>query len=203
MRVLASLLSPMRMVFLTLVAVAAWLGYRMAAPQQDAPTLVAVPKAAHSLGKPSSTISDPTEVFQKAFWKRPTANDHILHAERREWSDAHGVKQWQWFIAVQPSPELVKHLRDDNAFNLRRSKGLQPVENSPEWFRFKADGAEAFEAPRGTMQLSFRASDNVLYATDAGGGFHAGAPEPLPKTTRPMVSMGRLPTTHPPDPRNQ
>jgi hypothetical protein len=203
MRVIASLLSPMRLAFLTLVAVAAWLGYRVAAPEPVAPPTTSPQKVAVYLGKPTSTNSDPTEVFQKAFWKRPTANDHILHAERREWSDAHGVKQWQWFIAVQPSSELVKHLRDDNAFNLRRSKGLQPVENSPEWFRFKADGAQAFEAPRGKMQLIFRTSDNVLYATDAGGGSHAGAPEPLPKTTRPMVSMGRLPTTHPPDPRNQ
>lgn len=28
------------------------------------------------------------------------------------------LAKWQWFIVVQPSPELVKYLRDDNAFGL-------------------------------------------------------------------------------------
>ena len=30
------------------------------------------------------TNDDPQEVFQRAFWRRPTAEDRILHAERRE-----------------------------------------------------------------------------------------------------------------------
>jgi hypothetical protein len=31
------------------------------------------------------TLTDPTLVFQKAFWRRPESDDKILHAERREW----------------------------------------------------------------------------------------------------------------------
>jgi len=34
-----------------------------------------------------NTSTDPTLVFQKAFWRRPDSHDKILHAERREWSE--------------------------------------------------------------------------------------------------------------------
>lgn len=44
---------------------------------------------------PTTTLSDPVAVFQRAFWKRPAADDKILHAERREWSGADGVQKWQ------------------------------------------------------------------------------------------------------------
>jgi len=67
---------------------------------------------------PSHIVSDATEVFQKAFWKRPTSRDLIFDAECREWTDLEGIKKWQWFIVLEPSPDLVMHLRQDNAFNL-------------------------------------------------------------------------------------
>ena len=50
------------------------------------------------------------------------------------------------------------------------------------------------------MQLIFSKMDNTLYATDSGGGFQPGAPEP----TTPLLqtaSAGRLPTTPPPIPK--
>ena len=53
------------------------------------------------------TNDDPQEVFQRAFWRRPTADERILHAERREWvSEEDGVRRWQWFLAVEPSGAL-------------------------------------------------------------------------------------------------
>lgn len=33
-----------------------------------------------------TTITDPVKVFQAAFWRRPSAEDVILNAERREWN---------------------------------------------------------------------------------------------------------------------
>ena len=73
------------------------LGYYVLVPHH-AP--LELPAASPAYEPPTTTISDATEVFQKAFWKRPTAADKILNAERREWADADGVKRWQWFIAV-------------------------------------------------------------------------------------------------------
>ena len=33
---------------------------------------------------PTSTVTDEVEVFQKAFWKRPTPEDRILHARLKQ-----------------------------------------------------------------------------------------------------------------------
>ena len=178
-----------------LVILAAALSYHFAAPPESGHKTVAAAKAA----PPTTTSTEPVEIFQKAFWKRPTANDKILHAERREWADAGGVKKWQWFIAVQPSPELVKHLREDNAFNLVHATAADPIEGGPSWFSFDSKGADILQSPLGGMRLIFSQTGNVLYATDSGGGFHAGAPEaprPLPAT----VATSRLPLTPPPNP---
>jgi hypothetical protein len=145
---------------------------------------------------PTTTLTDSTTVFEKAFWKHPTADDHILHAERREWSDAAGVQKWQWFIAVQPSPQLVKHLRDDNAFNLVPATEAL-IDSAPSWF---ATGGKVLQSLQGNMRLIFNDKANTLYATDSGGGFKAGAPEPA-KNIPPTASVpSRLPPTPPPNP---
>lgn len=174
----------------------ACIGYHFAGPGEK-------PFVANSALKsalpPTTTLTNPVEVFQRAFWKRPTANDTILHAERREWKDEDGVKKWQWFIAVRPSPELVKHLRTDNAFNLVPGKEPQAVEHAPDWFVIKPGAVDVLKASMGGMQLMFSRKDNILYATDTGGGFHTGAPEvqrPVPV----QVATGRLPPTPPPNP---
>lgn len=149
---------------------------------------------------PASTAAveiDPAEVFRRAFWQRPSLGDKILHAERREWTDAAGLKRWQWFLVVEPSPELVKYLREDNAFGLvPGSAGLLESE-VPSWFVFKPDEFSIFQSPHAGMRLMFRKSDNVLYATDSGRGFSKGAPEPAKQAAPPSAS-GRLPTTPPP-----
>lgn len=140
---------------------------------------------------------DPAEVFRRAFWQPPGTGDKILHAERREWTDADGLKRWQWFLVVEPSPGLVKYLREDNAFGLvRGSAGLLDRE-APGWFVFKPDDFSMFRSPHSGMRLMFSKADNVLYATDSGRGFTKGAPEPARQAAPPSAS-GRLPTTPPP-----
>lgn len=140
---------------------------------------------------------DPAELFRRAFWQPPGTGDKILHAERRDWTDADGLKRWQWFLVVEPSPELVKYLREDNAFGLvRGSVGVLDPE-APSWFVFKPDEFSIFQSPHAGMRLMFSKTDNVLYATDSGRGFTKGAPEPV-RQAAPTTASGRLPTTPPP-----
>ena len=51
-----------------------------------------------------TTVEDKAAVFQRAFWRQAAAEDSVLHAERREWSDPTGhITHWQWFLAVEPA----------------------------------------------------------------------------------------------------
>lgn len=172
------------------------LGIYLASPGKVPPSLKPLPKPAAD--PPTSVLNDPVEIFQKAFWRRPTAGDKILHAERREWADVDGVKKWQWFIIVEPSPGLVKYLREDNAFSLAAAASVPVIKNSPTWFAIDYGDTEILQAPNGSMCLFFSKSKQLLHATDSGGGFHAGAPESAkPVATSPEVK-GRLPLTLPP-----
>jgi hypothetical protein len=147
---------------------------------------------------PDVTQTDPVKVFQQAFWKRPTEDDQILHAERREWLDRHGVSRWQWFIAVKPGPALIKHLREDNAFGLQKVRQPVAAVGAPAWF-VSAMPDEVLGSPTSCLTLAFDPS-GVVYATDQGGGFRAGAD--APGTTHApysSVSGGRLPVTMPPN----
>lgn len=167
---------------------------------------------------PDTTSTDNAAVFQKAFWRRPGEDDRILHAERREWRDGEGVSQWQWFLAVEPSPALVKHLREDNAFGLAPDKsGSAPdagpagsFHQAPAWFPAAADGFDVFHSPSGGLRLLFSKSANQLYATDSGHGFRPGAAGPASATearSRPVSGPGttlrRLPDSPPPNPPSQ
>ncbi|MDB6138511.1 MAG: hypothetical protein JWO94_1583 [Verrucomicrobiaceae bacterium] len=194
--------SPVTRYSLLCVAVAAlgWTGFHLAGPGSRPPvTTAAGGIAAKEARPPTSTETNPAEVFQRAFWSRPTADDTILHAERREWKDADGVNKWQWFIAVQPSPQLVRRLRTENAFNLVPAGEVPVLNKAPAWFSFGPADVDILKAPLGNMRLMFSKSGNVLYATDAGGGFHTGAPEVL-KPVPEHVATGRLPLTPPPNP---
>ena len=179
---------------LAAAAAIALIGYRAHRP--DGPDSARPPDP----NPPTATLTDPVEVFQKAFWKRPAATDKILHAERREWSDANGLTQWQWFIAVQPSPELVKHLREDNAFGLVPDTRMPELKAAPPWFPPTADAGEGLRSPSGSMLLWFRSSDGQLFATDAGGGFRPGAPAPGDAAAATALTTGRLPDGPPPNP---
>jgi hypothetical protein len=148
-------------------------------------------------GAPTKTVTDSAEIFKRAFWRRPGNDDQILHAERHEWSDAEGLLRWQWFLVVKASPELIKDLRDDNAFGLVPASSVSANPEAPDWFAFKPDEFSIYHSPQSGMRLMFSKTDNTLYATDSGRGFTKGAPEP-DKPIQQASAPGRLPTTPPP-----
>lgn len=129
---------------------------------------------------------DAPEIFRRAFWRRPGAQDRIIHAERRETHSSSSarssalakVERWQWFLAVHPSTELLAALRDPNTFGLAPVTTPRPWPDEPSppgWFP-AADslaGFEILQATDGGLTVLFRASDNLLYATDSGKGFAA------------------------------
>ena len=146
---------------------------------------------------PSTTITDPATVFQKALWKRPNSSDRIHHAERREWKDADAVSRWQWFLEVEPSPEIVRYLRDENAFGLKSRPTAELLPDAPTWFIRDTRDARILSAPGGGMQLIFTAGDARLFAMGSGGGFRPGAPEKPPALAQ-IPAAGRLPLESPP-----
>lgn len=185
---------------LALAAVMVFLGWRIAAPDRAAHDAGAQ-AAASRTPPPTSIFTDPTEVFQKAFWKRPNERDRILHAERREWADMTGLQRWQWFIKVDPSPELVQHLITDNAFSLAPRKEFRlPDATSPAWFPTTADKNTLLVSRSGSYILLWDKAANVICATDSGGGFRPGAPEKLKPEPESSVALGRLPNSPPPKP---
>lgn len=153
---------------------------------------------------PTRTVSDGPAIFKKAFWRDPSAADQIVNAERREWSDAEGVTRWQWFIEVNASPDLLKHLREDNPFGLRRTSATPLPEGLPPWFSYAPEEVEVLKSATGGLQMIFSKQNSRLLATSSGNGFQRGAPAPA--STRSTVTRqepvpGRLPTTPPPNPR--
>jgi hypothetical protein len=150
---------------------------------------------------PTATLTDQLKIFRSAFWRSPVAGDEILHAERREWSDQNGLDKWQWFLALRPSPELVKYVRDDNAFGLSETTTPAPVEGAPAWFAFDPDAVEVLRSSSSNLQFIFSGPDNTLYATSDGSAFQRGAAERSRPSPPAISSTGRLPLTPPPDPR--
>lgn len=148
------------------------------ATRWPSPAPVPVPApASPTAAPPTTTLLDPVAVFQRAFWQRPSAADRILHAERREWATAAGVQKWQWFLVVEPSPGLVKHLRDDNAFSLMSAATAPSIHSAPPWFTFPPEEFDVLIAPHGNLRLCFSRTQSLLYASDDGGGFLPGTPE--------------------------
>jgi len=158
-----------------------------------APGVVSGPEAtapvADSAPAPRASFT-PEEVFRRAFWRHPAPSDRLVHAERVEPVDAAGeVRSWRWFLAVHPGAELLAALRSPEAFGLRRiqsgSDGRAApfvVDAPPAWFPERVDPLawEVLQAPGGGMTVLYRASDNLLFATDRGRGF---APPARPLAT--------------------
>ena len=128
-------------------------------------------------GPPNLLSRDAEEIFKKALWRRPSPEDEILHAERHEWSDDEGVSRWQWFLVIEASPDLIKYLRDDNAFGLIPGRA-EPISEAPAWFAFNSADVSVLKAPDSGMRLMFSKSDNTVYAKASGLGFAKGAPAP-------------------------
>lgn len=187
-------------VLVLLVVLLAGSAWYLMAPRQDS----AADKVAAIAWKetpPNRVVTDPVAVFRRAFWRSPTAADQIVHAERHEWSDAEGVTKWQWFIEVKASPELLKYLREDNAFGLMASKLGKVSSEKPAWFNFKPSDVNVMSSPQANMQLIFKNQGNTLFATDFGLGFRRGAPEQPEVNSAPAAPMPkRLPPTAPPTP---
>jgi hypothetical protein len=149
---------------------------------------------------PTVTITDAEEIFKKAFWRRPAADDEILHAVRHEWSDEGGLLRWQWFLVVKASPGLVRYLRDDNAFGLAPAGSPSVIPEAPAWFRFDPAEVVRLQSPQSALQLIFSNHDSTIHATASGRGFTRGSPEPAP-AVQGAPSPGRIPTTPPPRPK--
>lgn len=136
-------------------------------------------------GEALAITQEPDEIFRRAFWRHPGSDDRIVRAERREWSDSGNVRRWQWFIEVQPSPELLRTLRDPAQFSLvpiEKSRPWSASAATPSWFPSASTSAlETHQSPGGTLTLLYRARDNTLFATDEGRGFA----EPFASQARP------------------
>lgn len=148
---------------------------------------------------PTVTITDAEEIFKKAFWRRPAADDEILHAVRHEWRDEGGLLRWQWFLVVKASPGLVRYLRDENAFGLAPASSPSVTPEAPAWFRFDPAKVVRLQSPQSALQLIFSNHDSTIHATASGRGFTRGTPEPVP-VVQGAPSPGRIPTTPPPRP---
>ena len=190
------------LIFVVVVALvgAAWFFTRNRVElSTDAPEV-----ARKSLPPPTSTNTNVTEVFQRAFWKRPTENDKILHAERREWADGDGVDRWQWFIAVDPSVELARYLKEQNPFGMSVPKEAValPTEQVPEWFPKSAAGFTVQQTADRQMIFLFEPDSARLYATSQGRGFAKAVEVPVAAPKASAQPQGRLPTTPPPTPKD-
>jgi hypothetical protein len=117
-----------------------------------------------------SFATDPALVFKKAFWRQPSSEDKILHAERREWSADDGVRKWQWFIIVTPGPQLVEWLAT-NPFSLASTSSPAAIHNPPTWFPKPTTDFQIHQNPEGHFILMFSRDGKHLYATDSGHGF--------------------------------
>ncbi|RYD33806.1 MAG: hypothetical protein EOP86_12490, partial [Verrucomicrobiaceae bacterium] len=130
-----------------------------------------VPAAGVNETPPSRIVSDGPAIFKKAFWREPSADDQIANAERREWSDAEGVTRWEWFIEVNASPDLLKYLREDNPFGLRRTSPAPLPEGPPAWFTFAPEEVDVLKSGTGRLQMIFSKHNNKILATSSGNGF--------------------------------
>ena len=148
--------------------------------------------------------TDAREVFRRAFWRNPGAQDRILDAVRREWSDAHGVQRWDWFISVAPSPELCAYLLEQNPFQLSRGTDARTLERVPHWFPQSTEGWTSYQSAGAEMLILHDPARQRLYAMSQGYGFTRATPEPAPSPPPAQpgsyVSSGRLPDASPPTP---
>ena len=154
-------------------AVALVLYFTTRHPETPAPHPLAVTKLApapEASAPASPSTVDPAEVFRRAFWKRPSPDDVILHANQREWTDAEGRVTWQWAIAVRPGPALAAYLAD-NPFALVPAESVI-LADSPDWFPQSAAGLDVQRSPASRLVHLRDPITGVLYATDRGGGLH-------------------------------
>lgn len=147
------------------------------------------------------------QVFRRAFWRNPGAADRILQAVRREWSDEHGVQRWDWYLAVDPSPELCAYLLEQNPFQLTPRTQAFALERVPDWFPQSTESWTSYQSVGAEMLILHDPDRQRLYAMGQGYGFTRATPEPAastalegPRTNAPTAFSGRLPNASPPTP---
>jgi hypothetical protein len=101
---------------------------------------------------------------------------------------------------VEPSTELVKHLRADNYLSLLPVSAMEVPSESPEWFAFKPDDMDILQASVGRLRLCFSKANQLLYATDHGGGFTPSVEMPAVTAMSHSNNPGRLSPSAPPNP---
>lgn len=189
------------LIILVLLGCIGWFGWRMGGGLEQTTGVESSSEVLTWQGRaPTLTVTDAEEIFKKGFWRRPTPDDLILHAERHEWSDENGLQRWQWFLVVEASESLIQYLRDDNAFGLVAASKVVQVDDAPAWFRFDPEKVSTLQSPNSGMRLWFNKTDNTLYATASGRGFTKGAPEPKP-AAQGTPTPSRIPNTPPPRPK--
>ncbi|MET0263334.1 MAG: hypothetical protein ABW223_10585 [Rariglobus sp.] len=135
------------------------------------------------LSSPAHTLP-PEEIFRRAFWRQPAVDDRILHGERRETLAETGksVARWQWFLALRPSRELLRSLRNPETFGLLPVKTGGPIRHwpvepqpAPAWFPAieSAFDFEVLQSPESGLTVLYNPKKNLLFATDSGSGFAA------------------------------
>ena len=140
----------------------------------------AVPPARLELEKPALPAEtlvrtiEQQEVFRRALWRRPSREDTVHNAERREWADAGGVTRWEWFLSITPGPTLEAWL-NTNPFSLRRVEQLSEKdaaigEDPPEWFPRVLDGMELSQSPTGSFWVARSPDSKRIVLSDRGAG---------------------------------
>jgi hypothetical protein len=176
-------------ILMAALAASAWFLFRA---QKSTPTPETTP------GETLEKSFPPELVFRRAFWRRPAPEDRILHASRREWSDAQGVTRWQAFLAVEPGPTLREWLAT-NPFSLATVPSLaREIPNPPEWFPKKLDGFTIQQSPIGNMVILTAGSGSTVYFTDHGQGFARPAATTAPPPASSPAPQNRLPNAPPP-----
>ncbi|HWB02358.1 MAG TPA: hypothetical protein VG796_04990 [Verrucomicrobiales bacterium] len=153
----------------------------------------------------AKTKGDSEEVFKRALWRRPSSEDKILHAERREWTEGNGkgTAHWQWFLAIEPGAALKAWLREQNPFSVQpvASTSVPVIRSAPEWFPNDYSGCIVQTGgSQGNLVFLISRKGNTMYATGSGTGFMPGAAASpkKPGQAPQSVTQGRLPKTPPP-----
>jgi hypothetical protein len=147
--------------------------------------------------------TDGVALFKKVFWRALQAEDRILHAERREWTEdaAHGVSRWQSFLCVEAGQDLLNYLKRDNAFGAHPASQIA-LQSPPVWFPTNLGDFDIFTT--GSLHFLFSRQDGRVYAADSGRGFAPAQTSiaPANTATSTLPPTGRLPTKLPPVPKS-
>jgi hypothetical protein len=143
------------------------------------------------------SLKQSQELFKQVLWRRPDPKDKILHAAKIELSES----KIQWFLKINPSENLLIHLKTNNAFRLEKTSGTPIPQNQPAWFTPANASAKIWTSNNGEMTLIY--TPTHLYAQGLMTRFQPGAKNPPTVLSSPalLAPLGRLPQHPPSNPR--